>query len=67
MLPFWIAASFSGDASPSCESRHDGFMERWRLTPFGCAATQASCWHKCQPSSCVRLEAYGFVGLSAGA
>src|SRR5262249_7808237 len=38
-----------------------------RSTPVGYEATQAQCWLKCQPSSYVRLEAYGFVGLSAGA
>src|SRR5215469_12252551 len=29
--------------------------------------TQAKRWLKCQPSSCVRLEAYGFFWLSEGA
>ena len=32
-----------------------------------CEATQANRWLKCQPSSYVRLEAYGFFGLSEGA
>ena len=39
-------------------------MEQWRLTPFGTEATQAKSWLKCQPRSYLRLEAYGFVGLS---
>jgi len=30
-------------------------------------AAQANRWLKCQPSSYVRLEAYGFFGLSEGA
>jgi len=41
-------------------------MEQWRLTPFGTEATQAKGWLKCQPRSYLRLEAYGFVGLSEG-
>ena len=32
-----------------------------------CEAAQANRWLKCQPSSYVRLEAYGFFGLSEGA
>ena len=32
-----------------------------------CEAAQANRWLRCQPSSYVRLEAYGFVGLSEGA
>ena len=32
-----------------------------------CEAAQANRWLKCQPSSYVRLEAYGFLGLSEGA
>jgi len=43
------------------------FHVMWRLTPVGYEATQAQRWLMCQPSSYVRLEAYGFVGLSAGA
>ena len=39
-------------------------MEQWRLTPFGTEATQAKSWLKCQPRSYLRLEAYGFDGLS---
>jgi len=30
-------------------------------------AVQANRWRQCQPSSYVRLEAYGFFGLSEGA
>ncbi len=32
-----------------------------------CEAVQANRWLRCQPSSYVRLEAYGFFGLSEGA
>src|SRR5437763_9700475 len=32
-----------------------------------CEAAQANRWLKCQPSSYVRLEAYGFFWLSEGA
>src|ERR1700752_4135747 len=34
--------------------------------PIRCEAAQAKRWLKCQPSSYVRLEAYGFFGLSEG-
>ena len=37
------------------------------LDTIRCEATQANRWLKCQPSSYVRLEAYGFFGLSEGA
>src|SRR5215470_1518513 len=43
------------------------FMSRWCSMRFGSEATQANRWLKCQPSSYVRLEAYGFFGLSEGA
>ena len=36
-------------------------------TTIRCEAVQANRWLKCQPSSYVRLEAYGFFGLSEGA
>jgi len=36
-------------------------------TLFRCEAAQANRWLKCQPSSYLRLEAYGFFGLSEGA
>ena len=65
-MALWIATHFSGDASPSCLSQQNGFMEQWRLTPFGPDATQAQRWLKCQPRSYLRLEAYSFVGLSGG-
>jgi hypothetical protein len=35
-------------------------------TPFVAKLSQANRWLKCQPSSYVRLEAYGFFGLSEG-
>src|SRR6266567_2678841 len=34
------------------------------LDTIRCEAAQANRWLKCQPSSYVRLEAYGFFGLS---
>jgi len=37
------------------------------LDTICCEAAQAKRWLKCQPSSYVRLEAYGFFGLSEGA
>src|SRR5258708_36592899 len=36
------------------------------LDTIRCEAAQANRWLKCQPSSYVRLEAYGFFGLSEG-
>ena len=65
-MSLWIAAHSSGDASPSCLSQHNGFMSRWRSTPFGAEATQAKRWLRCQPRSYLRLEAYSFLGLSGG-
>jgi hypothetical protein len=38
-----------------------------RSDTIRCEAAQANRWLKCQPSSYVRLEAYGFFGLSEGA
>jgi len=67
ILPLWLAAYSSGEASSSCLSRFIGFMKRWRSTPFGSEATQAICWLKCQPRSYLRLEVYSFLGLSEGA
>ncbi len=37
-----------------------------RSDTIRCEAVQANHWLKCQPSSYVRLEAYGFFGLSQG-
>src|SRR3954469_4136453 len=37
------------------------------LDTIRCEAAQANRWRKCQPSSYVRLKAYGFFGLSEGA
>ena len=59
VLPFWNR--------PSCLSQVDSFMLTVAFAPFGHEATQAQRWLKCQPSSYVRLEAYGFFGLSEGA
>jgi len=67
IFPLWLAAVSSGEANPSCLSQLTGFMKRWRLTPFSSEATQAICWHKCQPRSYLRLEVYSFLGLSEGA
>jgi len=36
-------------------------------TPFVAKLRKANRWLKCQPSSYVRLEAYGFFGLCEGA
>ena len=47
--PLGMAAHSSGDPNPSCLSQIDGFMKRWRSTPFGSEATQAKRWLKCQP------------------
>jgi hypothetical protein len=38
-----------------------------RSDTIRCEAAQANRWRKCQPSSYVRLEAYGFFGLCEGA
>lgn len=37
------------------------------LDTIRCETAQANRWRRCQPSSYVRLKAYGFFGLSEGA
>jgi hypothetical protein len=69
---FWFCRFGSPRISAAMPTPVDGFLVmvsslRGRSTPFGCEATQAQRWLKCQPSSYVRLEAYGFIGLSEGA
>ncbi len=49
----------------SCWFPVSGFMQR--SDTIRCEAAQANRWRKCQPSSYVRLEAYGFFGLCEGA
>jgi hypothetical protein len=39
---------------------------QWVFNTGLCEARQANRWLRCQPSSYVRLEAYGFLGLSEG-
>ena len=67
-LPLWIAAYFGGDANPSWWFPGDGFISPWALDADP-LRSYASPWvgFQCQPSSYVKLEAYGFLGLSAGA
>jgi len=61
----WSATEYDRDTDRSCWSPLSGFMQR--PDTIRCEAAQANRWLKCQPSSYVRLEAYGFFGLSEGA
>ena len=65
ILALSIVTSFRDNAT-SCELFRLSFIGRC-LTHSIAEATQANRWLKCQPSSYVRLEAYGFFGLSEGA
>jgi hypothetical protein len=66
-LPLWIAAYFSGDANPSCWFPGNGFISPWALDADRLRSYASPCvGFSCQPSSYVRLEAYGFFGLSEG-
>jgi hypothetical protein len=67
-LPLWIAAYCSGDANPSCWFAGNGFISPWALDADP-LRSYASPWvgFQCQPSSYVKLEAYGFFGLCEGA
>ena len=61
----WSATEYDRDTDRIGWSPLSGFMLRSRH--HRCEAAQANRWLKCQPSSYVRLEAYGFFGLSEGA
>src|ERR1700741_4354319 len=56
---------YNRDRDRSCWSALSGLMRR--PDPIQCEAAKANRWLKCQPSSYVRLKAYGFFGLSEGA
>ena len=58
--PYRLAA-MAMPVIPHTERFHSAVLET-----IGCEAAQANRWLKCQPSSYVRLKAYGFVGLSEG-
>src|ERR1700741_2507488 len=57
----WSATEYDRNTDRSCCSPLSGFMQRSRHHS-GCEAAQANRWLKCEPSSYVRLEAYGFLG-----
>src|SRR6266550_6427725 len=60
----WSATEYDRDTDRSCWSPLSGFMPR--SDTIRCEAVQANRWLKCQPSSYVRLEAYGFLGYPRG-
>jgi len=62
----WSATEYARDTDRSCWSPLSGFMQRFP-TPFVAKLRKPTVGFRCQPSSYVKLEAYGFVGLSAGA
>jgi hypothetical protein len=67
VFALWIAMQYRGDAERLSIISLEWFHGAGPLDADRCEAAQANRWLKCQPSSYVRLEAYGFFGLSEGA